>query len=338
LAKEFVRQGHEVVLYALLGDIDYTEISKQTGVVFKNLGNARHGLNSNSGGSHVGVFARIITKLFGKLFLFPDILMIPMVKKAICREGKIDLLITIANPHINHFAAALADRSKVGYWIADCGDPFMGNPFRKHPFYFEYFERAWCKRCDFITVPIEEAKDGYYQEYRGKIKVIPQGFDFSLTKLSEYKPNPVPTFGYSGIFYKDLRDPEKFLQYLVELNKPFKFVCYTKPGYLESFKEKLGDRIEIHNYIPREELLMELSKMDFLVNLPNKSGVQQPSKLIDYALTKRPILAVSTDMSEEEKLHCLEFISGDYTHQQVVPDVQRYNIVNVANQFLDLVR
>lgn len=338
LAKELSRQGHEVILYALLGDIDYTDISKETGVKFKSLGKARYGLYSNSGQSHVGLVARIFTKLFKKLLLFPDIVMIPMVKKAIKQEGKIDLLITIANPHINHFAAALADRSKVGCWIADCGDPFMGNPFRKHPFYFEYFERAWCKRCNYITVPIEEAKDGYYPEYREKIKVIPQGFDFNLTKLAEYKQNTAPTFGYSGIFYKDLRDPEKFLQYLVELNKPFKFVCYTKPGFLEPYKEKLGDKIEIHDYIPREDLLKELSKMDFLINLPNKSGVQQPSKLIDYALTKRPILAVSSDMTDEEKQHCVEFLNGDYTHKYIVPDIQQYNIVNVASKFLALTK
>ena len=32
LAKEFVRQGHDVTLYALLGDVDYFDFCENTGV------------------------------------------------------------------------------------------------------------------------------------------------------------------------------------------------------------------------------------------------------------------------------------------------------------------
>lgn len=338
LAKEFARQGHDVILYALLGSYDYTDISQQTGIVFKNLGKARCGLNSNTGRSHAGLLARVITKLLGRYILFPECLLIPMVKSAIKNEGGIDLLVTIATPHMNHFAVSRSNLANVKKWVADCGDPFMGNPFKKHPFYFKYFEKSWCKKCNFITVPIEGAKDAYYKEFRSKIRVIPQGFDFHLTKLSEYKQNKIPTFAYSGIFYKDLRDPQKFLLFLIETNMPFKFICYTKTVFEEEIVRKLGDKLEVRDYIPREELLLELSKMDFLINLPNKSGVQQPSKLIDYALTKRPILSVSSDMTDEEKSNCIEFLNGVYTHQYIVPEIQRYNIKNVANQFLELAK
>ena len=65
-------------------------------------------------------------------------------------------------------------------WIADCGDPFMGaklETFRK-PFYFKYFEKDFCRKADYITVPAEGAKKAYYSEFLGKIRVIPQGFNF----------------------------------------------------------------------------------------------------------------------------------------------------------------
>lgn len=336
LAKEFAKRGHEVVLYALLGDFDYTQISKETNIRFMNLGKTRWGLRSNTGSS-ANAFTRVLTFFLKRIVLFPECLMFPMVKKAIANEGNIDLLLTVANPHIVHMAASMSNLGKVKSWIADCGDPFMGNPVKKFPFYFKYIEKRWCKKCDYITIPIKEAQTAYYEEFHSKIRVIPQGFDFTNPSLKEYKKREIPTFGYSGIFYKGIRDPSNFLNYLLSVKEPFKFVCFTKPGFLEKYKDDLGDRLEIHNYIPRNELLMELSQMDFLINISNDSGVQRPSKLIDYALTKRPILNISSVFSKREQTAFEEFFVGDYKQRYVINDIERYNIVNVADQFLSLV-
>lgn len=338
LAKEFARQGHNVVLYAFLGDYDYSLVQKKTGVTFKNLGEAKFGMSSNTKRMGTDKVSRII-RFVGQPIMFPECSMIPMVSNAIKDEGEIDLLITIAVPHIIHYATALSNRNSVKCWVADCGDPFMGNPMHKPLFYFEWFERYWCRRCDFITVPVDEAKDAYYKEYRDKIRVIPQGFDFGNVTLADYSPNPCPTFAYSGVFYKDLRDPSKMLDYLCTIEQDFKFIVYTKgKGLLQPYMDRLKDKIEIRNYVPREQLLFELSKMDFLINVANKSGVQQPSKLIDYALTKRPVLNVSSDFPDVERINLDEFLHGCYEHRQRIDNVEQYNIVNVSNKFLELTK
>ena len=336
LAKELVKQGYKVSLYAYLGDYDYKTIEAQTGINFKDLGKAHGGMPTNTKGtSHRRKDS--LMRFIGTPIQYPECTMIPQVKRAIATEGDTDLLVTIAVPHVIHYAAALANRGKVKCWVADCGDPLLGNPFHKPRFFFEWFERYWCKRCDYITIPVEEAKAAYYKEYQDKIRVIPQGFDFESTQLAKYAPNSIPTFAYSGVFYKELRDPSKLLQYLCGLQQPFKFICYTKSAsLLQPFADQLGDKLEIRGYIPREQLLFELSKMDFLLNVPNKSGVQQPSKLIDYALTKRPILNVSSDFTEMEKSCLRKFFKGDYSSQMVIEDVDRYNIANVVNQFIEL--
>lgn len=338
LAKELAKRGHEVIVYAFLGDYDYTEYSKKTNIVFKNLGNPKWGIASNTG-IKSNFFYTYFAYFFGKHLLFPDIAFIPYVRNAIQIEGDIDLLITVAVPHVIHFATSKSDLSKVKKWVADCGDPFMGNPFVKQPFYFERFERNWCEKCDFITVPIEDARNAYYPEYRDKIRIIPQGFDFEGTRLEDYKPNPVPTFAYTGAVYKGLRDPSAFLEYLTTLEFDFSFWVFGKSWSLfVPFKEQLGDKLIYGGSVPRDQMLKKISQMDFLVNIPNKSGVQQPSKLIDYALSKRPILNVSSDFTEEEKVHVEEFLNGDYTHQLEVPNIDSYNIVNVASRFLELTK
>lgn len=338
LAKELVKRGHQVIVYALLGNYDYSEYSKETGVIFKNLGISKLGVTDSTGYSNKALWARAIRKLFAKWLEVPNIELIPLVKESLQKEGHIDYLITIAHPHTIHWGAASfvkRYKDKVNFWVADCGDPYMKNPYNFRPSYFSYFEKSWGMLCDFIAVPIEKAKDGYYQEFYKKIKVIPQGFQLNDLKLANYTKNKVPTFAFSGKVYPGLRDPSNFLEYLMTLKTDFRFVLYSKHSHIfEPYINKLGEKLEIRDYVPREELLFELSKMDFLINIKNVSAVQQPSKLIDYALTKRPILEITSEFEEEKSFN--QFMKGNYSDQMAFKDIERYDIKNVANQFLNL--
>ena len=144
LAKEFARKGHNVIVYALLGKYDYSKIQTETGVIFKNLGNSRFGISDNIGYCNRNITYRIIRKFVGKYFEFPLIELMPMVRKALKKEGDIDYLITVAYPHTIHWGAEKfikKNKEKIKLWVADCGDPFMGNPFMKKPFYFKRIEK-----------------------------------------------------------------------------------------------------------------------------------------------------------------------------------------------------
>lgn len=336
LANEFARRGHEVVVYALLGDYDYSEYSQKTGIRFECLGKSKFGLADSK--IKFNIFQRAFTKFIGKkYFAFPQIELMGMVAKVLKKEGNIDYLISIAYPHSIHWGIARYMKkapNQKNFWVADCGDPFMGNPFRKPPFYFERLERGWCELCSYISIPVKEAKNAYYPEYRNKIKVIPQGFDFNI-KISNYKPNKIPTFAYSGTVYKNLRDPSAFLEFLSNQNCDFKFIVYTRSLHLfNAYYDKLKDKLEIRDYVNRDKLLLELSKMDFLINIENKSNVQVPSKLIDYALTQRPILNITSEFNEKDFFE--QFISGNYTNQLKINNINNFNIKNVVNKFLFL--
>ena len=84
------------------------------------------------------------------------------------------------------------------------------------------------------------------------------------------------------------------MNFLISFKGAFKFIIYTK--YLElvsPYISVLGDKIEIRNQVSRIELLDELKKMDFLLNLENENSPgQTPSKLIDYSIANRPILSL----------------------------------------------
>ncbi len=207
----------------------------------------------------------------------------------------------------------------------------------KKMFYFKYFEKYFCQNAHYITVPIEEAKRGYYPEFRDKIRVIPQGFNFNEIEINQeaYRKNDIPTFAYAGGLIPGGRDPRQLLDYLISLNWGYKFILYTKSRDLvKPYVDKSGRKIEIRDYIPRDKLLQELARMDFLVNFENETSRQQPSKLIDYYLTGRPVLSVpSTDVNTKV---VNEFLCGDYSHSYNFGDMCQYRIENVCNRFLSL--
>ena len=340
LAKQFSLQGHEVTLYgALLNNYDYSNFEKENGIKVKEIKNLRFIKKVNNGGEDTRSFIlKVFSRLFGKLLSFPMIELTFRLPSLIKDEGKVDLLVTIANPHEIHWGAALSKylRHKrfPKKWIADCGDPFMGNKFIHHYWYFKYIEKFYCNKCDYITIPTEDAIEAYYHEFRGKIRIIPQGFVFPNEILLENNPiNKIPTFLYAGSVYKDNRDPTEFMEYLITLNFDFRFYVYTdKPSFFSPYKDSLGLKLIVNQFIPRADILIEYSKMDFLINFENHTSIQVPSKLIDYYISGRPILSLPNDILPIDLIN--EFFEGNYRARYIIDDIEQYDIRNVAHKML----
>ncbi|MDR0606115.1 MAG: hypothetical protein LBG80_17685 [Bacteroidales bacterium] len=343
LAKEFIRLGHEVTVCVADNGYSYDNFlkkypiriifgGKQNGFIdsMKSKSSNRHGLQY--------LFFRTAQKITNYLFEYPGFRGCSLIHKVLKNESNFDVLISIANPYSVHFAVCKAMKRNpqlAKRWISDCGDPFTGSPMGHHAFYWKYIEKWWAKATDFITIPIEEGKIAYHKECRGKIRIIPQGFNFDEINLAEYHRNTIPTFAYAGAILRFHRDPSNFLNYLLTLQFDFKFIVYTRQfEYFVKCESLLGNKLECRSFIPREELLLELSKMDFLIDIKNESSLHKPSKLIDYALTKRPVLEISTAFKEQNNFDA--FLKGDYSSAMEIKDISQYDIRNVANHFLSL--
>lgn len=336
LAKRFCILGHEVTVYIPHNGVNIKDFIEQYPITVRYYHETK-GKTFLKAGS---VPDRLAKRLLAQFFEYPYSKLLSTIPKAVKNESGYDLLITIAMPHPIHWAVGkMCAKGKrlAKTWVADCGDPYMfcGTSQYKHPFYFAKQEKRWCRECDYIAVPVESALSAYYPEFKSKIRIIPQAFDFSEVKLQEYVPNHIPTFAFSGNLIPNVRDPKPLLDYLCEVNKDFKFIVYTTKQHLVNpYKAVLGDKLEVHGYIPRLELLEKLSGMDFLINIGNVSKNQLPSKLIDYGLTKRPILNINPQSFDPTLID--DFLKRDYSRQYVVDSIERYNIVTVAQQFLDL--
>jgi len=343
LVKEFAKQGHDVTLITVKNDNDYVPFEKKYGVTIKTMGMpVLPKINCTNGRKLWLISKRILRRILLQLFEYPAIELMFRVKLALRKEKHYDLLISIAAPHPIHWGVAWCRSQKnqiATTWVADCGDPYMGavaNSF-KNFFYFKYVEKWFCRKADYITVPIQGAIGGYYPEFRHKIKVIPQGFNFDEIEENRavYKPHKVPTFAYAGLFINGSRDPRNLLDYLVNQDRDFKFLIYAKiKETVKPYLEKAKGRIEIRDYIPRAELLKVLSGMDFLVNINNATDIQKPSKLIDYYLAGRPILSLDSGQVDTEIIK--QFFERDYRAQLKYENMERYRIEQVTLQFLEL--
>lgn len=344
LAKELSRQGHEVSVLTPATDEQKYLVSTY-GITFLDLGDCAWPQVPIAWRGRPNVFLRALRAFLLKFLNYPDISLTFRVARKLPTDRAYDCIISIAAPHSVHWGVALAAvlrRKSAVKWIADCGDPFMGqenSSFYTHPaFYFRWIEKMFCRAADSITIPTEGAKQGYYHEFHNKLVVIPQGFRFEdYEYLRSIKPEgDVPRFAYAGHIIPGKRDPKTLIEYLQRCDSQFEFHIYTKKGdYLQPCLR--GDpRVILHEFVPRDSLLSLLASMSFLINFENFGSRQSPSKLIDYWLCGRPVLNLRSfdlDTSLVDR-----FLEGDYRNALVIEQPEQYRIENVVDSFLALVR
>jgi glycosyltransferase involved in cell wall biosynthesis len=340
LAKEFSRQGNEVTVISKFRDYEYSSFLKEYPVTLKMWQKAVFHKIPVSKKKLISVITRGLSRFLLLFFEYPFIEEMFRVRKMLKYENGYNLMISFAVPYPVHWGVAWSRSSKhliADTWVADCGDPFMGDvldTFRK-PFYFGFLEKWFCRKADHISIPVESARPGYYSEFHQKINVIPQGFDFDINEYSTTRSiSDIPEFAYTGGFLRGIRDPRRMLQLLIKTDLPFKFYVFTDdPGLLNGYIKDLEGKLIVSGYIPRPELMKKLSEMDFLINFDNNTQLNVPSKLIDYAITGRPVFNISQNFNEDG---LLEFLKGNYEKRMPLPDPQQYHIKNISKLFLDL--
>ena len=136
LATELAKRGHSVTLYAVLGQFDYSNFQKETGIIVKNIGKMWFATDDSEGNFRYTIIDKILYHTFHRFIEFPDIEFTLRIPSILRKENNCNMLITNAVPYPIHWGAALAKTilPKVKFpqiWISDCGDPYMKNPLDK---------------------------------------------------------------------------------------------------------------------------------------------------------------------------------------------------------------
>lgn len=345
LAVEFARRGHQVYVTncTTVAGFDYASYAAACGIKkISNLDFFVTPLNpSEESPSNEGIVKNKIHKIAQYLVfgvLFPNA---RKLSKNLHIDEDTDLVISLSTPFTSLLGTALylSKHHLNSIKIADSGDPFYySRQYHLAP-WFKPIEKWVYKHFDFLTIPTENAKPLYAPIIESeKIRIIPQGFRMDNLKLYQGDFNGEVRIAYAGVFYKDIRNPEFLFRHLSTEKKPFKLYLFmrNKDPMIDEYVRKypsLEGKI-IVNTLPHDELIYELSRMNFLINIENESNTQIPSKLIDYGITGRPILSCSKHNFSPEKFE--RFMDGDYSGQYEI-DTQRYNIRHIADEMLELI-
>lgn len=342
LCKQFCRDGHEVTLVTPITQ-DRSQLAQEFGFELIDLRYPFPGIQLKGSNRLTSEVRRWINRGLQLFFEYPDIVWAHRVRQAIRDLDGFDLMVSCAVPHPVHWGVALA-RGKAKriarVWVADCGDPFMMSYFDtfRHPFYFAIPEKFFCRRADYIAVPAISLREKFYPEFSNKVVEIPQGInpqEFPIYS-GELPAKPI-CFAYAGLFIPRVRDPSAFLEYLSQrTDVDFVFNAYTAtPQHIQHFKDRLGEKLQIKAPIPRQEVIYELSKHHFLVNIGFDPKSTLPSKLMDYWLAGRPILGLDNyNHLDQKKVDA--FLAGDYSAAFKVENPDRFRIDRVAAKFVEL--
>lgn len=241
--------------------------------------------------------------------------------KALIKAKRPRALVTFAQPWSDHLVGiSLKRRFPSLPWIAHFSDPWVDSPYVQNeaPSVIDRWraqEREVIRKADAVLfVTQRTAKlvmSKYPPEWGRKVSIVPHGFDPDLlTPLLKFKPASTRLkFVHTGSMFEGLRDPFMLLEAIAllkqmiapELMPIFEFVGSTDTRYPARAKELGIDTIikfdERTSYL---NSLQIASEADILIvidtNVPG--SVFLPSKVVDYLMFGKPILALTADNSE----------------------------------------
>ena len=350
LARQLASCGHQVTVSNLsyTEGYDYKKLEEEFGIIIQLIPIYKHTKPSKKESVAQSKFKRIVKNLLkyyigGKLFVYER-----RISRKLAISKDTDLVISISVPFVTHLTTAKFRRRHAKdflhtTFVADSGDPFSTcQQFELAP-YFKLLERRVLKKFDYLSIPTSQAIDAYKSLVEPeKIKIIPQGFNLEIRNtLPPVHRNLIPHFAYAGVFYEGIINPKFLFDYLDKLDIKFEFYLFIREesqfldSLLRTYSSDFKDKIIVHYGLKRDELLLKLREMDFLINIANTTTVQVPSKIIDYAIVERPFLSFNEETFSSAVLD--EFLKGDYNHSDKIPNLDDYDIKNVAKQFLSLV-
>ncbi len=225
----------------------------------------------------------------------------------IARAEDIDVVLTTSPPNSVHLIGAAVKRVTGARWVADLRDSIGAHPHRR-------VERASVRAKEKISHQVARlvaaqadavvaASDAIAAEARaldpaGVVVPVLNGADFDDFAGLEYRRADRFRITHTGSFFGK-RDPRPFLQAFADSgieDGVARFVGDFRSSDREwAARLDLGDRLELHPYVPRRRsLALQRDSDALLLLIPEAGGRGQgvlSGKVFEYLAAERPILA-----------------------------------------------
>jgi glycosyltransferase involved in cell wall biosynthesis len=225
----------------------------------------------------------------------------------IVRSEEIDVVVTTSPPNSIHLVGAAVQRATNVRWVADLRDSLARNADRRVESVAvrmkervqESVARLVARNAD-ATVAVTDfiADEVRALEPRGSVTVIPNGADFDELAGLVYTRSDRFRITHTGAFFGK-RSPRAFLEAFARADLPdavARFVGDFRAADREWAESLgLGDRLELHPYVPRRRALALQRDSDALLlllpDVPGRGSAVPSGKVYEYLAAERPILA-----------------------------------------------
>lgn len=250
-------------------------------------------------------------RLAGRRFLLPDenvswnLTAIPAAVRIVRREN-IDVVLTTSPPSSVHLIGAAVKRATGVRWVADLRDSIVAHPHRRAERLAvrtkergeAVVARLVARNADAIVAVSEAiAEETRGLNPKGPVVTIANGSDFDDFAGLPYERGERFRITHTGSFFGK-RDPRPFLTALADsgLDVIARFVGDFRTADREWAEELgLGDRLELHPYVPRRRSLeLQRDSEALLLLIPEAGGRGKgvlSGKVFEYLAAERPILA-----------------------------------------------
>jgi glycosyltransferase involved in cell wall biosynthesis len=261
-------------------------------------------------------------RLFGRRLLVPDE-NVPFALTAapaairLVREHDIDVVMTTSPPNSIHLIGLAVKRATSARWVADLRDSLTANPHRRTESTAVRLKekgsaavaRAVARRADAIVAASNAiADEARALEPSGEVVTVANGCDFDDFSGLEYHRGDRFRVTHTGSFFGK-RDPRPFLTAVHQsgLDVVTRFVGGFRSADREWAEELgLGDRLELHEHLPRRRALaLQRDSEALLLLIPEAGGRGKgilSGKVFEYLAAERPIIAAVPPDGEAARL------------------------------------
>lgn len=222
-------------------------------------------------------------------------------------------LVTFAQPWSDHLVGLRVHRDAGLPWVAHFSDPWVDSPYGPTVAAIRERWRRWeadvVREADALVFVSEPTADlvmrKYPAEWRGKVSIVPHGFDPARTPVpADRRPGPMRIV-YTGRFYRGVRTPAAFLAALARVRRGESIdgvleVIFVGP-FVEEFRSAaaalgLSSFVRFEPRVSAAAAARRAADADALlvIDAPSRGpSVFLPSKLVDYLPLRKPILGLT---------------------------------------------
>ncbi|WP_018757569.1 hypothetical protein [Paenibacillus terrigena] len=224
-----------------------------------------------------------------------------------------DFVVSVSHPFTSHVVAnRLKTKNPELTWLVDVGDPFCileetptNNVLLYQRLNYKY-ERLIFQNANAVGIT-PEAIASYitiFPESENKMHVIPPMLTIQKApeSLDVFKEDGKIRFVFIGTLYRKIRNPDFLLQlfrrmldtpYGDRLELHFFGNVHDCEASFTSYEDLLHTHIFMHGVVEHHVALNAMQQADVLVNISNRTPLQLPSKVVEYASTGNRILNIA---------------------------------------------